>query len=101
MRPSPLLTRTLLLRAATTWMLARLFASVALSLARIDPLRLEPAQIALMIAASLALGLVDVRRRHERALLENLAVTRTILVLLFVGPALIGELAIVLLVRAL
>lgn len=101
MRPSPLLTRTLLLRAATTWTLARLFASAALLLASINPLRLEPAQVAVMIGASLALGLVDVRRRHERALLENLAVTRTMLVLLFVGPALIGELAIILVVRTL
>ncbi len=99
MRPTPLLARKYLSRAATTWMLARLLASAVLFLGGMDVLRLSATQVALIIAAAVALGIVDVIRRHERALLENLAVSRGMLFALLGAPAFVGELGIVILVR--
>ncbi|MEO8335775.1 MAG: hypothetical protein ABI664_12435 [bacterium] len=50
----------------------------------------------LIIGISTALGVVDVVRRHERALLENLGISRMMLLAFFIVPATLGELGIAL-----
>lgn len=94
MRPNPLVTRKYLARGAQLWIGARLLVSALVVLAGMDPLRLTLPATILILAGSFAIGIADVYRRHERALLENLAVSRTALVLFLSGPAMIGELSI-------
>jgi hypothetical protein len=48
----------------------------------------------MIVCATVLLSVVDVHRRHERALLENLAVSRTLLTVVFALPAIVGELGI-------
>ena len=94
MRPNPLIARAYLTRGLYLWLGARLLASASMTLGGGNPLDLSFIQAMWMIGISTALGLADVRWRRERALTENLGVTRTMLVALFAIPALIGELLI-------
>ena len=94
MRPNPLIVQQYVVRGMLLWVGVRALVSAVAALAGTDPLHLTPASIMLLVGGSLALGVVDVLRRHERALLENLAVSRTALGVFFAGPAVLGELAI-------
>ena len=94
MRPNPLIVQQYVVRGMLLWVGVRAIVSAVAALAGTDPLHLTPASILLLVGGSLALGVVDVLRRHERALLENLAVSRTALGVFFAGPAVLGELAI-------
>lgn len=98
MRPNPLIVRTFLLRGASIWLGARLMATAAIAFAGMDPLRLTPMTVLTVVLAASLLGLADIHRRHERAFLANLGVSRTMLVIFLAGPAVAGE--IVLLVAA-
>ncbi len=61
-----------------------------------DPLRLSATTIAALILVTFVLGLADIHRRHERVLLGNLGVTHTMLGVFLAGPALAGELTLLL-----
>ena len=94
MRPNPLIARKYLARGARLWIGARILVSALLVLVGMDALNLTFAATMMIVGGSLALGIADVYRRHERALLENLAVSRSALVVFFAGPAMLGELTI-------
>ena len=72
----------------------RLFVSAPLLLAGIDPVDLTFKAAVLIVSLSVVLGAVDVHRRHERALLENLGVFRTVIFAVLALPAIVGELVI-------
>lgn len=99
MRPNPLITRAFLARSARLWIVTRILASVVVALAGANPLHLTFAATMLIVAGSLALGVAEMYRRHERMLLENLAVSRLALAVLFTAPAIVGELGIFLAAR--
>jgi hypothetical protein len=61
-------------------------------------LRLAPGAALALVGVSAALGLVDVARRGERALLGNFGVSRLRLLTWLAAPAALGELAIAMLV---
>jgi uncharacterized membrane protein len=65
-----------------------------IALAGDDPLHLTLSSALLIVATCVALGLADISRRHERALLENLGVSRVARAAFFAFPALVGEFAI-------
>ena len=96
MRPNPLIVRPYLIRGAWLWIGARLLAGAVIALAGANPLDLSPMAALLIVGIASAVGAVDVVRRHERALLENLGVSRSMLMAFFAGPAFIGELGIAL-----
>ena len=100
MRPNPLIVQRYVVRGMLLWVGVRAIVSAVAALAGTDPLHLTPALILMLVGGSVALGVVDVLRRHERALLENLAVSRTALVAFLAGPAMLGELAIVFVANA-
>lgn len=92
MKPDSLIVRSYLWRSATIWLGARLMAAAALTAASSDPVPAAANTAGALILITTLLGLADIHRRHERALLGNLGVSRTTLVALLAGPALIGEL---------
>ena len=94
MRPNPLIIRQYIVRGALLWVGVRLLVSAAVALAGLEPLHLTFSSIMVIVGGSCVLGAVDVHRRHERALLENLAVSRAALVVLFAVPPVLGELRI-------
>lgn len=94
MRPNILITARYLTRGALLWLGARLLAGAVIALAGADPLYLNASSALLLVGISVALGLADIHRRHERALLENLGVSRFARVAFFALPALVGESAI-------
>ncbi|MEO8619767.1 MAG: hypothetical protein ABI625_01805 [bacterium] len=96
MRPNSLIVQKYLTRAGLLWVGARLLVSAAIALGGEDPTRTTFVPTMMIVIGSFALCVADVYRRHERALLENLAVSRMALVAMFASPALLGELGIAL-----
>ena len=94
MLPTPPLALRYFARGASLWVLGRILASAALALAGEDPVHLTLGATLLIIGASVLLGVADMRRRHERALLENLAVSGGMRVAFFAIPAVAGEISI-------
>lgn len=91
-----------LVRALRIWVLARLLVMMLALLAGASAdggaLRLAPGAALALVGFSAALGLVDVARRGERALLGNFGVSRLLLLTWLVAPAAVGEVAIAMLV---
>ena len=77
------------------WAAARLLSSAAIKLAGGDPLDLTVSATIFLVSACIALGLADVQRRHERALLANMGVRPLAVAAFFALPAVVGELVIV------
>ena len=94
MRPNTLIVTRFTARGAQLWVGARLLAGAVIALAGGDPLSLSVLSALLLVALCIAIGLSDMHRRHERALLENLGVSRFARVAFFALPALVGESAI-------
>lgn len=92
MRPNALITRKYLARGLLLWIGARILVSVLVAFAGMSPLHLTFSATVLMVGGSVVLGFAELIRRHERALLENLAISRTTLFGLLAAPAIIGEL---------
>ena len=97
MRPNSLIVTRFTARGAQLWVGARFLAGAVIALAGGDPLFLSVLSALLLVAVCIALGLADMHRRHERALLENLGVCRFARVAFFALPAFVGESAIALL----
>lgn len=76
------------------WLGTRLLVSVLLALAGMDPLDLTFETAVLIVAGSVVLGVVDIYRRHERALLENLGASRLVVFVFLAAPAVLGEIII-------
>ena len=90
-------------RGVRLWILARLFVVVGVAFAAmsggraagIEPaalLLLAPPAALLVVPLTAMLGLADVARRGERALLGNLGVSRRRVAVWFAAPAVVGEL---------
>lgn len=91
MLPDRLIVRLFLTRAAIIWLLVRAVVSAVLFLAGLLTFPLTVGTLLIVIAGTFALGIVDMTRRHERALLENLGVSRAMWCLFFVLPPVVGE----------
>lgn len=91
MLPNSLIVTRFTARGAQLWVGARLLTGAVIALAGGDPLFLSVLSALLLVAVCIALGLADMHRRHERALLENLGVSRVARVAFFALPALVGE----------
>jgi hypothetical protein len=94
MRPNLMIARKFLGRSARFWIGARLLVSGLVLFAGMDPLRLTFAATMVIVGASVVMGVAEMYRRHERALLENLAVSRTMMFVFLAAPAILGELII-------
>jgi hypothetical protein len=94
MRPDRFIVVNFASRGVRLWVGTRLLGSAVVGLAGMNPLFLGFWSSCLFVAVCLALGLADIRRRHERALLANLAVPPLANVAFFAIPAFIGESAI-------
>jgi hypothetical protein len=97
MRPNTLIITRFTVRGSQLWVGARLLTGAVLALASGDPLHLSLSSALLVVALCVALGLADVHRRHERALLENLGVSHFARATFFALPAVIGESAVAIL----
>lgn len=93
MRPNALIVRSYLLRGAQLWGSSRILLSAAFLLAGASPLGLGLTGVVGVILLNVALGFVETNRRRERALLGNLGVRTSMLMMLFAVPAIVGELA--------
>ena len=91
MLPNTLIISRFTARGAQLWIGVRLLTGAVLKLAGGDPLHLSVSSALLLVAICVALGLADVHRRHERALLDNLGVSFFARSVFFALPALIGE----------
>ena len=94
MRPNTLIISNFAARGMRLWVVIRLLAGSMVALAGGHPLYFDLSSAALLVASCIALGLADMRRRHERALLENLGVSPFARASFFAFPALVGESAI-------
>jgi len=99
------LARLYLLRSAVTWLLARLLLAVVMATAALldggtdagTTVVFDAIGEAVIVLACAALGMVDIRRRGERALLGNFGVRPAVLVAWIAGPAVAGEIVLALL----
>ena len=80
-----------LARGARLWVVTRAALSAGLAVAETDPFHLSVTAVLAIIAMSVAVAFVDVRRQHESVLLANLAVSPAMLGTLFLIPAVLGE----------
>jgi hypothetical protein len=83
-----------LIRAVILWVIVRVAVLVVGAAVGAPTLDLAPSAALLLVGVSVALGLVDVARRGERALLENFGVSRLRLSAWLALPALAGEAAV-------
>ena len=81
-----------LVRGLWLWIGARLLAALVFVFARIGAVPTDTVTGVYMVALAMALGVVDVRRRRERALLGDLGVPIAVLLSWFAVPAICGEL---------
>jgi hypothetical protein len=94
MRPDNLIVMYLAGRGMRLWGVARALCSAVVALAGANPLHLGFPSSALIVGACVALGLADIRRRHERVLLANLAVPGVARAAFFAVLAFMGESAV-------
>ncbi|HEU4562878.1 MAG TPA: hypothetical protein VFS20_33920 [Longimicrobium sp.] len=97
----PHFTRSIVARSLAAWAFMRALATIAMSAAwaalglRLDnPLRLNPVAALLVIALVAGLGWVSTRRRNEDTFLLCLGYSRSRQMAMFVGPAVVAELVI-------
>ena len=92
----PRLLRTILLRGATLWLLARLTGMAVLAAVSDPRSPLLPAWVLVMTGS---LTLVDLHRRKELALFHNLGITTSTAVVVATLPAIAVEAILVMLLR--
>lgn len=87
----------LLVRGAFLWLVLRAgFAYIAMLIEGAPQPVVVPGPAALwLVLIVAALGMIELRRRHQLLLLANLGVRRWVLALCCAAPAILGELAIV------
>ncbi|HEY2165514.1 MAG TPA: hypothetical protein VGH04_16065 [Gemmatimonadaceae bacterium] len=81
-----------LVRGATCWIAAHAVVAIVAWFGGLPALPLTASGAVEMIAASVALGFVDTRRRREMALIGNLAIHPVALTGALATPAVLGEL---------
>jgi hypothetical protein len=93
MTRNPLLVRAYLKRGFGIWLASRAIVIATFLFAGEDPFHLPFLAELLLVAISVVLCFADIHRRRERAFLGNLGVRARDLVVLFLGPAMVGEVA--------
>jgi hypothetical protein len=93
MRPNRLIVRAYLSRGARLWLIIRVALSGVFLLAGTNPIQLSAGAAIEIIVLSVVVSFLETRRCRERAFLANLGIGPLMLVALFAGPAMIGELA--------
>lgn len=91
MLPNLLVTRAYVVRGLWLWVGVRAVAAAVFATAELEPLPLSAGAVIQVILLCVIVGFVDIRRRHERALLGNLGLGNAAMTLLFVAPAIFGE----------
>jgi hypothetical protein len=91
MRPPRLIVRAYLVRAAAVWLTTRLVVSVVFAFGGENPFTIPVTGLFWLVVFSTALTLFDVRRRHERILIGNLAISPAFIATLATIPAAAGE----------
>lgn len=94
MLPNRVLVTAYMWRHLRLWALLRVGLSGVFLLARTDPLRPTPSTECAIVVLCAAVSRVEVRVRHERALLGNLGVDSFALSILLLVPPLVGELVV-------
>lgn len=94
MLPNRLLVSTYVGRHLRLWALVRIGLSGVFLLAGTDPLHVTPWTLCTIVALCAAVSVVELRRRHEYALLGNLGVDAIALGVLLIVPPLAGELVV-------
>lgn len=94
MLPNRLIVRAYATRGALLWVGTRAALSGVFLHGGVDPSRLSSVAIGEAVVLSIVVCFVETYRRHERALLGNLAVRPVTLAVLFAIPAILGEVAI-------
>jgi hypothetical protein len=91
---------TYFLRGAWCWLAARAVLSLVRLFGGLTPLRVSTATSLEIAALAIGVGFLETMRRRERALIGNLAVHPAVLLICFGTPALAGEAALRLMLRA-
>jgi hypothetical protein len=94
MLPNRVLVSTYVGRHLRLWALLRIGLSGVFLLVGTDPLRVTPGTLCAIVALCAAVSVVELRRRHERALLDNLGVDVVARGVLLIAPPLAGELVV-------
>ncbi|MEO7043431.1 MAG: hypothetical protein ABI035_14305 [Gemmatimonadaceae bacterium] len=92
--PNRLIVRTYATRGALLWVATRAILIAIFLRGGFDPFQLSAAAMGGVVLLSVVVCFLETYRRHERALLGNLAVRPVTLIVLFATPALLGEVAI-------
>ena len=98
-RPSPLLSpnrlvvRAYAARGARLWLATRAAVSIVFLFGRVNPLDFSVSGSMRMVAIAVGVSFLETHYRRERVLLANLGVRPQMLTVLFVAPALMGEIA--------
>ncbi len=91
MRPNDRIIARFAIRGVLLWLGVRLLASAVFKLAGVNPLHVGLWSTSMLIVACVAVGMVDLRRRHERILIANLGVSEGACVAFFAVPAIVAE----------
>ncbi len=94
MLPNRILVSTYVGRHLRLWALLRVGLSGVFLLAGTNPLHITPWTACAVVVLCAAVSVVEVRVRHERALLGNLGVDAFALSVLLIAPPLAGELVV-------
>lgn len=94
MRPNPLIVRAYLFRGALLWIVTRAAITGVFVLAGGNALKLSTVALVELVLLIVALGWIETRRHREISLLGNLGVSPLVLSAFFAGPALLGEIVV-------
>jgi hypothetical protein len=92
--PSRSLSLTIVARSCVIWLGTRALVSAVLFTAGVDPRRLDPIQTSVVVMATVVVAAVDSHRKHERLLLGNLGISPIAVGAWIATTALLGELAV-------
>ena len=91
MSPNRLVVRAYAIRGAKLWLATRAVVSIVFLFGQVNPLDFSVSGSVRMVAIAVCVSFLETHRRGERALLANLGIRPQMLAVLFVVPALIGE----------
>ena len=88
-----MLVRAYAARGARLWLATRAAVSVVFLFGQLNPLDFSISGSMHMVAIAVGVSFLETHGRRERALLANLGVRQQMLAVLFIVPALVGEIA--------
>jgi hypothetical protein len=90
-RVRPIIVRVYMTRGARLWLVFRAAVSFVLLLGGSDPIRVSPIVSSYIVALTIGIGLIDLRRQRETIFVANLGLSPIILVTMLGAPAIAGE----------